>query len=161
MSQDDARRAVRRAIDATGYRESWARKAGIDAKTLATFLGGTTWPQGPTRTKIEQALGWPIGALTDIEDGRSIAEATSPPATEPAAILDVSGLPHSQRAALAALVETMKEPAHATTTTIGDSRRKLSPHATAVADQLEAEGRAIAELAQEDEPAQRLPDCRT
>lgn len=76
MSRDAARREARRAITATGlHRETWARKvAKVDPKTVATFLEGSTWPQAPTRKKIEEALGWPVGSLEEIADGQFVPE---------------------------------------------------------------------------------------
>lgn len=80
VSRDAARREARRAIAATGmHRETWAKQAKLDPKTVSTFLEGATWPQAPTRKKIEDALGWPAGSLEDIADGQYVVEVTQGP----------------------------------------------------------------------------------
>lgn len=70
MSQDEARRVVRRAVEAhENGRVAFARKAKLDPGTLGDFLDGRHWPQARTRNKIEKALGWPSGRISDLADG--------------------------------------------------------------------------------------------
>lgn len=66
MSDDDARREVARLVQLAGGRTAFARKAKIDPKSLGSFLDGWRWPQDRTLTKIEQALGRPVGWITDL-----------------------------------------------------------------------------------------------
>lgn len=70
MTQDAARREVRRAVEATQLsRRAFAERAKVDPKTLGDFLDGRRWAQQPTRNKIERALGWPSGRITDLAEG--------------------------------------------------------------------------------------------
>jgi hypothetical protein len=69
MNEDAARREVRRAVEARGGRVTFARAAGVDPGTLSDFIDGTRWPHAKTRTKIEQALGWDAGRITDLAEG--------------------------------------------------------------------------------------------
>lgn len=78
VSEEEARRAAKRAIDARWTRSSFAKKAKIDTKTLGDFLGGIRWPQGRSRAKIEEALGWPIGSLDDLREGVPFDVAVGP-----------------------------------------------------------------------------------
>jgi transcriptional regulator with XRE-family HTH domain len=77
MSRETAGREVRRAVAATGLtRVAFADRAKVDPGTLGDFLDGRRWPQAPTRRKIEKALGWPAGRISDLAD----AETTVPAA---------------------------------------------------------------------------------
>lgn len=68
--RDAARRAVRRAVEASQLGVyGFADRAGVDPGTLRDFLDGTRWPQSKNRNKIERALGWPDGRITDLADG--------------------------------------------------------------------------------------------
>lgn len=69
MTYDDARRAVRKAVEAQGGRVAFAKRAKIDPGTLGGFLEGTHWPQARSRTKIEQALDWEPGRIMDLAEG--------------------------------------------------------------------------------------------
>jgi hypothetical protein len=75
MSEDEARREVRREVDARGGRGAFAKQAKIDPGTLGDFLDGIRWPHAKTRTKVEQALGWPAGRIEDLREG--VAAVTS------------------------------------------------------------------------------------
>lgn len=78
VSEQDARRAAKRAIDARWTRASFAKKAKIDPGTLTDFLEGVRWPQGRSRAKIEETLGWPIGSLDDLREGVPFDVAVGP-----------------------------------------------------------------------------------
>lgn len=72
MSRETASREVRRAVEATGEtRTAFADRAGVDLGTLIDFLDGKRWAQAPTRAKIERALGWPAGRISDIQHGHT------------------------------------------------------------------------------------------
>lgn len=76
MSRETASREVRRAVDALGMtRLAFAEKARVDPGTLGDFLDGKRWAQAPTRRKIELALGWPAGRISDLEHEAKIAHA--------------------------------------------------------------------------------------
>lgn len=75
MSREVARREVRRAVEARWTRSAFAARAAIDPGTLGDFLDGKRWPQGGNRTKIENALDWPIGAIADMADGLPVPQA--------------------------------------------------------------------------------------
>lgn len=71
MSRETARRAVQRAVDlaAPGNRTKWCTNvAGIDPKTLRSFLRGDRWPGSQTRLDIERALGWEPGWISAMEE---------------------------------------------------------------------------------------------
>lgn len=40
-----------------------ARHTGLDPTTISDFLDGTRWPRARTLAKIDEAFGWPAGAL--------------------------------------------------------------------------------------------------
>jgi hypothetical protein len=70
MSREAARREVRRAVEASGETiAAFAARAKVDTGTLGDFLNGGRWPHTPTRRKIETALGWPAGRISDLADG--------------------------------------------------------------------------------------------
>jgi len=75
VTREAARREVRRVVDASWTRGSFADKAKLDPGTLGDFLDGRRWPQGGNRTKIERALGWPLGKIMDLAE----AEESAPP----------------------------------------------------------------------------------
>lgn len=113
MSDDDARRETRRAVDATlGGRGAFAKKAGLDPQTLSTFLNGARWPHGATLAKIERALGWPAGRITDMREG----VADDPRPTTPD-VIDVSPLSPIQRRAVLAVLDAFLGSSDAATTT--------------------------------------------
>lgn len=77
-NQDRARQAVSAELAARQRNPLWlTREAGIDAGTLADFLGGSRWPKTSTQGKVERALGWPPGSINAIAHGA--------PAPEPSA----------------------------------------------------------------------------
>lgn len=76
MSEDHARREVRRAVEAQGGRGEFAERAGIDPGTLGDFLDGKRWAHARTRTRIELALGWPPGRIVDLRDGFTLGPDT-------------------------------------------------------------------------------------
>jgi transcriptional regulator with XRE-family HTH domain len=87
MSRETASREVRRAVAATGLtRAAFAKRAGVDAGTLGDFLDGKRWAQAPTRRKIERALKWPAGRISELEQEPDATE--SLPSTIEAAIRD-------------------------------------------------------------------------
>lgn len=76
MDRTEGRNAARRAVTAwlshLGESQAWLhRKAQVDPGTLNEFLNGNRWPSVATRGKIEKALGWSAGTITDIADGAS------------------------------------------------------------------------------------------
>lgn len=72
VSREAARREVRRAVDAGWARRAFAEKAKIDPGTLSDFLEGKRWAQATNRTKIEKALGWPAGKITDLAEATDV-----------------------------------------------------------------------------------------
>ena len=55
-----------------------ARVAGIDQSTVRSLLSGTRWPVRSTLSQLEPALGWPVGEITRIAEGRpELAEFTA------------------------------------------------------------------------------------
>lgn len=46
----------------------FARRAGVDPKTLRALESGERWPHAKTRLAIEQALEWPAGTIADLAD---------------------------------------------------------------------------------------------
>jgi hypothetical protein len=75
--QDRARQAVSAELAARQRNPLWlTQAAGIDAGTLADFLGGSRWPKTSTQGKIERAIGWQPGTINAIAHGA--------PAPEPA-----------------------------------------------------------------------------
>lgn len=46
-----------------------AERAGVDEKTIRTFIAGQTWPWTSKRAGIEEALGWQVGTLQAMVDG--------------------------------------------------------------------------------------------
>lgn len=81
MSRDAARRAVKRAVDlaAPGRVTEWCRDAGIDPKTLRSFLSAERWPSAKTLQGIERALGWPLGRIEDLAEAVDTSEQASVP----------------------------------------------------------------------------------
>lgn len=97
MSEDDARREVRRAVQEAGGRVAFAKAAKLDAGTLGDFLDGNRWPQDRTMTKIEQALGKPVGWITDLREGRGgRPELTAEDAVIAAILADPNLLPEAK-----------------------------------------------------------------
>jgi len=76
MSRELARRAVRREVAPEG-RLAFAKRAAVDPGTLAHFLDGTRWPQSRTLSKIEAAIGWAPGYISDLAEGSSTTEIQS------------------------------------------------------------------------------------
>lgn len=95
MSRAEASRAVQRAVDAQWNREEFAELAGISRKTLVDFIEGRRWPHGPNRTKVEAALGWPVGRIADIATGRASPDNDSS-STEEAIRADPKLLPEAR-----------------------------------------------------------------
>ncbi len=106
MSEDEARRQVRIAVDAMGGPVAFAKRAQIDYGTLSDFLAGIRRPHARTRTKIEQALGWQLGRIQDMYEGADVPD-VSPVVPD---VIDVSDLSLTQRRAVEAVVQAMKEP---------------------------------------------------
>src|SRR4028118_492237 len=76
MSRELARRAVRREVAPEG-RLAFAKRAGVDPGTLASFLDGTRWPQSRTLSRIEAAIGWTPGYIFDLAEGSTTTEIES------------------------------------------------------------------------------------
>lgn len=73
MTEHDRRRA-RDAVIAEMADRDWnptdlARAAAIHLDTVTDFLNGSRWPKLRSQARIERALGWPPGALSQIEGG--------------------------------------------------------------------------------------------
>lgn len=49
--------------------EALAVQAGVDPTTVNAFLNGRNWPQPRTRAKLEIALKWEVGTLSQIAKG--------------------------------------------------------------------------------------------
>lgn len=83
MPQTDRQRRASRAVAAwLAHHErnaTWlVRHSGADPGTIGDFLKGSRWPKYTTQGKIEKALEWPAGTLTEIVDG-----AEPPPLEQP------------------------------------------------------------------------------
>jgi hypothetical protein len=76
MSRELVRRAVRREVAPEG-RLAFAKRAGVDPGTLASFLDGTRWPQSRTLSKIEAAIGWAPGYIFDLAEGSTTTKIES------------------------------------------------------------------------------------
>ncbi|PZG49830.1 hypothetical protein C1I98_10970 [Spongiactinospora gelatinilytica] len=73
MSQDRARAAqhvVARRGELGLTQQQLASVAEIDVKTIFNLESGERWPHARTRARIEAALGWAAGTLTEIAAGR-------------------------------------------------------------------------------------------
>lgn len=117
MSRDDVRREVRRAVDSTGRtRKQFALDAGVDAKTLNAFLSGERWPHGPTRTRVEAALGWAPGRMTDLEAADLTADDHAGLSVEDAILADDSLGPEVKQSllSLVRLLRRIETPTGAT-----------------------------------------------
>lgn len=72
MARDIARAAA--AVEAAMAARGWnvrdlANRASIDAATAGDFLAGTRWPRTATRGRIESALGWAPGTISQVAAG--------------------------------------------------------------------------------------------
>lgn len=110
MSEDARNAAVKYVYDAmaqAGMDEvALLVTAKVDAGTLRTFLRGDTWPQTPSRTKIENALGLPVGSM--VLAARGQLDENIGDAVERA--IDASGLTRSNKLRLkAAYVDMLEE----------------------------------------------------
>lgn len=93
-----------------------ARAARLDRGTVGDFLVRRRWPQARTQGAIEQALGWPFGALGELAEGLSPAGVGDEPAVEGSSVgaaagdltVRVSRLPPEQQAEVWALVERLE-----------------------------------------------------
>lgn len=62
--------AVQREIARTGSDGAdLGRRAGVHPQTVQSFLNGRRWPALKTLGRIDVALGWPIGTLSDVAEG--------------------------------------------------------------------------------------------
>ena len=78
--QRKASRVVANQLASDGRVNDWlVKKAKVDKGTVGAFLAGETWPRRATLARIEHALGWSVGTITDIAEGRS-----EPPVSAPA-----------------------------------------------------------------------------
>lgn len=74
MAQTQGQRRASRAVTAWLANEernaAWlVRQTGADAGTIGDFLNGNRWPKFKTQGRIEKALGWQPGTLTEVADG--------------------------------------------------------------------------------------------
>ena len=77
-----AAKAVERKMAELGLTNAdMVRVAKIDKGTLGTFLAGETWPRRGTLAKIEDALGWSTGTISDIADGTVATYLAAEPST--------------------------------------------------------------------------------
>ncbi len=105
MGQNEARREVRRAVEATGLgRLEFAKVARVDSGTLIDFLEGRRWPHAPTRAKIEAALRWPPGRIVDLAEDADADDEHRP--RTPAAQLSRRDADHTD--ALGLLVDSLR-----------------------------------------------------
>jgi transcriptional regulator with XRE-family HTH domain len=75
--QDSTRQAVRRRLTHLRLNQTdLATRAGVSRATVNAFLTGATWPSAETLGRIEEALGWPPGAIEE--------QATEPEPDRPA-----------------------------------------------------------------------------
>ena len=85
--QRAASRSVNNWLASRARSNAWlVKQSGADKGTVGTFLAGETWPRRTTLARIEDVLGWPVGTITDIAEGR----AHPPLDTEPPAPSDLS-----------------------------------------------------------------------
>ena len=86
--RDEARAQVRHSVNALGWTKAdLSRRARVDIGTVSDFLDGDRWPQASTRLKLEEALGWPPGAIAAIAEGRSIFETVTEERQDPPGVL--------------------------------------------------------------------------
>lgn len=108
MSREAARREVRRAVAATGMtRLAFADRAGVDPGTLGDFLDGKRWAQAPTQRKIEKALKWPAGQISELELGATNGAPAGGVSVEDAILADDS-LPEIAKAHLLSQVTLLR-----------------------------------------------------
>jgi hypothetical protein len=50
------------------------RQTEADPGTIGDFLNGNRWPKFRTQGRIEKALGWPAGTMTEIADGGDVPD---------------------------------------------------------------------------------------
>lgn len=69
----DQRRASRAVSAWLAHHErntAWlVRQTEVDPGTIGDFLNGNRWPKFKTQGRIEKAIGWPAGTMTEIADG--------------------------------------------------------------------------------------------
>jgi hypothetical protein len=68
--RDVARLAAARRRQLEMDQSALARTANVDPKTVRAFERGERWPRERSRTRIEAALEWPAGSLTEIREGK-------------------------------------------------------------------------------------------
>lgn len=67
--------AVDRALAGRGWSDlELADRADVDIKTVRSVLTGDRWPTRPTRTKLEDALGWERGSIRQLAEGGQATE---------------------------------------------------------------------------------------
>ena len=63
--------AVEHLMASRNWSNAWLiDRTGLDKGTVGPFLAGDQWPRRGTLAKIEAALGWSVGTISGIADGR-------------------------------------------------------------------------------------------
>lgn len=115
MKRDVARAAA--AVEAAMAARGWnvrdlARRASIDAGTVGDFLAGERWPRTSTRGRIETALGWTPGTISQVAAGGRAPDPTShgTPDRDPDvdAIEDHPGYTRAEKDALLAVLYALR-----------------------------------------------------
>jgi transcriptional regulator with XRE-family HTH domain len=102
-------RARRGELDLT--QQALAQVAGVDVATISSLERAERWPWAKNRARIESALGWEPGALTEIAKGGqpALAEAEADevePQTD--AERHIAATPGLSKAEIAALIEVSR-----------------------------------------------------
>ncbi|QAY70053.1 hypothetical protein [Xylanimonas protaetiae] len=75
--------AVRTAISERDFTPTAAAQAaGLADVTVLDFLRGKKWPRAKSLSRLEQWLGWPVGAINRIVDGGKIPNASEAVSTD-------------------------------------------------------------------------------
>lgn len=79
-----AAQAVEAAMAARGWNvRDLAQRATIDAATAGDFLAGNRWPRTSTRGRIESALGWVPGTISQVAAGGRAPDPSTGATTTP------------------------------------------------------------------------------
>ena len=71
MTREDVGALLLREIESRGWtRAHLSRLTGVDPNTIGDLLRGHRAASAGTRLRVEKTLGWPEGAITDLEVGR-------------------------------------------------------------------------------------------
>jgi transcriptional regulator with XRE-family HTH domain len=74
-----------------------AQGAKVDVQTVSALIEGRRWPQLGSRTRIEEAVGWDVGHLSDLAEGLVEDAADSEPADPVTAAIERSELTRANK----------------------------------------------------------------